>query len=126
MEAMINEGRSSHCYDSCWEYVKVSLIFVFGNPFMFTIKYFQFFCKNKIIENDCVNTFFKYMNLFVNILTSCSIFYIYWFALCFLIFFPSIFPCYFSIIYENWSMLIDSFDIDEVPIAELTVRGRGY
>ena len=122
---MINEGKN-HYDGNCSDYINISLIFVFGNPFMFTHKYYKFFRDNKIIENECVSIFFTYINLFVNLLTACSIFYLYWCLLCFIIFLPSIIPCYFFIIYENWDMLVKSFDIDEIPIAEFTVRGRGY
>ena len=102
------------------------MIFLFGNPPMFTKRYFKFFQKNKIIDNNCVHSFFKYTNLFVNIITACGIFYITWFEIFFLIFIPSLIPYYFYIIIYNWEYIIDNLDIDQVVIFELTVRGRGY
>ena len=88
---------------------------------MFTYRYYKFFCYNKIIDNDCVHRLFKYANLFVNILTACSTLYLTWLALFLTIFIPSVFPCYFYFIYYNWDFLID-----ETPLIELTLRGRGY
>ena len=110
----------------CSLLLKIALIFIFGNPAMFTHRYFKFFNKNKIIDNDCVHSLFKYSNLFVNVITSCGIFYITWFELFFLIFIPSFIPFYFYIIIYNWEYIIDHLDIDQIVIFELTVRGRGY
>ena len=93
---------------------------------MFTYRYYKFFEKNKIINNDCVHGFYKYMNLFVNILTCCSTLYLTYLEFFLLLFLPSIFPCYFYFIYFNWDFAIDELGVDETPILELTVRGRGY
>ena len=110
----------------CSELLKITLIFIFGNPIMFTGKYFKFFHTNKVIDNDCVNSFFKYCNLFVNIITTCGIFYFAWLALFLLIFIPSIIPFYYYIIIYNWEFVIKHLDVDQTPILELTVNGRGY
>ena len=123
---MINEGKSDGRKPPCSKLLKVSLIFIFGNPFMFTYRYYKFFCYNKIIDNDCVHGLFKYANLFVNILTACLTLYLAWLALFLTIFIPSVFPCYFYFIYYNWDFLIDELGIDETPLIELTLRGRGY
>ena len=46
---------------------KAALVFVFGNHVLYSIKYFQFFKKNKIIEDDCTHGLFMYVNLIANI-----------------------------------------------------------
>ena len=107
------------------EYILASLVFVFGNHVLYTIKYFKFFNENKVIDNDCVHSFFKYMNLFTNILY-CIVFNMIYFEFFFLLFFPAIFiKCYFKFITYNWLVVLE-FGVDESPITELTVRGRGY
>ena len=111
---------------TCSDRFKYSLIFLFCNPFMFTKRYFNFFAENRIIDNQCVSCFFKYCNLFVNIFTTCSIFCITWFEIFFLLFLPSFIPFYFTIIIYNWEFVVNSIDIDETPILEWTVKGRGY
>ena len=126
VELMIGEGKTGGRKPPCNKLLKVSLIFIFGNPFMFTYRYFKFFEKNKIINNDCVHGFFKYMNLFANILTCCSTLYLTYLEFFLLIFLPSIFPCYFYFIYFNWDFAIDELEVDETPLLEITVRGRGY
>ena len=126
VELMIGEGKNRGEKHECSELLKISLIFIFGNPFMFTTRYYKFFKENKIIDNDCVHSFFKFCNLFVNILTACSIFYLPWVALFLLLFLPSIVPCYFFFIFYNWKYLIENLEVDETPLLELTVRGRGY
>ena len=110
----------------CCDLILYPLIFLFANPIMFTGRYYTFFSKNRIIDNNCVSCFFKYCNLFANILTACTIFYITWFELFFLLFLPSFIPFYFTIIVYNWEYVVNSIEIDETPILELTVRGRGY
>ena len=110
----------------CGDLLLYSFIFLFANPIMFTGRYFSFFSKNRIIDNGCVSSFFKYCNLFANIFTTCTIFYITWFEIFFLIFLPSFIPFYFTIIIYNWEYVVESIDIDETPILEFTVRGRGY
>ena len=122
---MINEGKA-HDNPPCSKLIRIPLIFIFGNPFMFTYRYYKFFNGNKIIDNDCVHNLFKFANLFVNIITACCIFYFAWLALFILLFIPSVVPCYFYFIYYNWDYLIDNLDLDETPLLELTVRGRGY
>ena len=108
-----------------WELIMVSLIFVFGNHVLYTIKYFKFFNENNLSDNGCVHSFFKYMNLFTNILYCifCNMIYFEFF---FLLFFPAIFiRCYFRFIAYNWLVVLE-FGVDESPITELTVRGKGY
>ena len=109
------------------ELTKAALTFIFGNHVLYTIKYYKFFNGNKIIENDCVHWFFKYMNLFSNIFY-CIVYSIMFFEFCFFLFFPGIFiPCYFRFITYNWLVVLDpEFTVDQSPITELTVRGRGY
>lgn len=105
--------------------ILISLLFLFGTPTMFTVKYFRFFCKNNIIENDCVHLFFRILNLFSNIIYS-IIFTISYFWIFFIFFLPSLFcPVYFKIIINNWFEVYD-FEVDEIPITELTVCGKGF
>ena len=122
---MINEGKFNG-NPPCSKLVKIPLIFIFGNPFMFTYRYFKFFKSNKIIEGDCAHNLFKYMNLLVNILTACFVFYLTYIEFFLLLFIPSVIPCYFYFIFYNWDFLIEELEIDETPLLELTVRGRGY
>ena len=104
---------------------KASLVFIFGNHVLYTIKYFKFFQKNKIIDNDCAHKFFMYLNLLVNIIY-CFVFYIPFFEFFFTLFFPAFFSkCYYKFIAFNWVIVLE-FEVDESPITELTVRGRGY
>ena len=105
--------------------IKASFIFIFGNHVLYTMKYFNFFKKNKIIENDFVHGFFMYMNLLSNILY-CIVFNIFFFEFFFLLFFPAFFiRCYYKFIVFNWLVVLE-FEVDESPITELTVRGKGY
>ena len=107
------------------EYLQASLVFIFGNHFMYTLKYYHFFRKSKIVDNECVACFFTYMNLFTNFIYS-IVFNIAFIEFFFFLFFPGIFiPFYFKFITLNWLYVID-FEVDESPITELTVRGRGY
>ena len=104
---------------------KAALVFVFGNHVLYSIKYFQFFKKNKIIEDDCTHGLFMYANLIANIFY-CIVYSIAFFEFFFLLFFPAIFiKCYFKFIVYNWIIVLE-FEVDESPITELTVRGRGY
>ena len=108
-----------------WALIKACIIFIFGNHVLYTMKYFDFFKKNKIIDNDCVHGFFKYMNLLTNIIY-CFVFYIPFFEFFFLLFFPAFFSkCYYKFIAFNWVIVLE-FEVDESPITELTVRGKGY
>ena len=107
------------------ELIKACLIFIFGNHVLYTIKYYNFFKKNKIIENDCVHGFFKYLNLLSNILY-CIVFNMTFFEFFFLLFSPAFFiKCYYRFIVFNWLVVLE-FEVDESPITELTVRGKGY
>ena len=123
---MIDFGCRINCDMECSKILRNSLIFVFGNPFMYTYKYYKFYNTNKIIDNDCVHGFYQIMNLFVNILTICSTLYITYLEFFLLLFIPSIVPCYLFFIVENWDIAIDDMDVGETPILECTVRGRGY
>lgn len=106
-------------------YVLTSLLFLFGTPIMFTIKYFQYFGKHNIIDNDCVHLFFRILNLFTNIIYS-ILFFFWYFAIFFIVFLPGLFWFkYFKIIMNNW-MEVYQFEVDEIPITELTVCGRGF
>ena len=105
--------------------IKACLTFIFGNHILYSYKYFKFFKKNQIIDNICVHKFFMYINLFVNIIY-CIIFNIAFFEFFFLLFLPAFFiKCYFRFIAFNWLIVLE-LDVDESPITELTVRGRGY
>ena len=107
------------------EYFYTTLLFLFGTPSMFTVKYFQFFKENAIIDNFCVHLLFTILNLIANICYS-IIYTILYFEIFFIIFFPSIFWYkYFKIIIDNW-MMVYEYGVDECPITELTVCGRGY
>ena len=126
MQQMIDFGCEIDCNMSCFDIFKISMIFIFGNPIMYTYKYYKFFNDNKIIENDCVHGFYKFMNLLVNILTVCSTLYITYLEFFLLLFVPSIIPCYLFFIVENWEIAIEGMDVGETPLLELTVRGKGY
>ena len=106
-------------------YVLTSLLFIFGIPIMFTVKYFNYFGKNNIIDNGCVHNFFRILNLFCNIIYS-ILFYFFYCSIFFVIFLPSLFWCkYYKIIMNNW-MEVYKFEVDEIPITDLTVNGRGF
>ena len=106
-------------------YVLTSLLFIFGTPIMLTVKYFKFFGKNNIIDNNCVHNFFRTLNLFCNIIYSILFYFIYC-SIFFIAFLPSLFWFkYFKIIMNNW-MEVYKFEVDEIPITELTVNGRGF
>ena len=65
------------------------------------------------------------MNFLSNIFY-CIAFSIAFFEFFFFLFFPAIFiPCYFRFITYNWLVVLE-FGVDESPITELTVRGKGY
>ena len=56
----------------------------------------------------------------------CIISTIPFFEFFFLLFFPAIFSsCYYKFIVVNWLIVLD-FGVDESPITELTIRGKGY
>ena len=106
-----------------YEYFLMILLFLFGTPIMFTIKYFKFFLDNPITDNYCVHKFFTFLNLMSNILY-CIIYNLFYFGISFIIFFPSFiyFPTI-KLIANSWSFIYDS-DVNDVPITELTVRER--
>lgn len=107
------------------DYVKSILVFIFANHFLYAHKYFKFFQENPIIDSPYVSKFFTYVNLFHNLLY-CLVYNLMYFQIFFVLFFPAIFlKCYLLFIIENWKYTI-YLDVDETPIFELTVRGRGY
>ena len=124
VKLMIDYGKSQE-----WEepsvYVTTALIFVFGTPILYTIKYFQYFVEYPITENKCVHWFFTILNLIVNMIY--SVLFIHFYIAVFLtIFLPSIiFKCYFKFLMDNWIIVLE-FEVDILPITELTVNGRGY
>jgi len=123
IDIMISWGKDADA--TPMEYLKASLIFIFGNHFMYSLKYYNFFKENKIVDNESVASFFTYMNLFTNFIY-CIVFNIAFIEFFFFLFFPSIFiPCYFKFITFNWLVVLE-FGVDESPITELTVRGKGY
>ena len=106
-------------------YVYTTLLFLFGTPLMFSIKYFKFFLKNKATEGAWAHWLFTFMNLIANICYS-IIYHMIFFEISFIIFLPGIFCWpYFKTIMNNW-MVVYEYDVDECPITELTVCGRGY
>ena len=123
IEIMIDWGKDANA--TPLEYLSAALVFIFANHFMYTFKYYKFFKKNNIIDNAFVSCFFTYINLFTNIIY-CLVFNIAFFEFFFLLFFPGFFiPCYFKFITYNW-LVVFEFGVDESPITELTVRGKGY
>ena len=104
---------------------KACFVFIFGNHVLYTKKYFDFFKKNRIIDNDGVHKFFMYLNLLANILY-CYVYNIAYFEFFFLLYSPAFFfKCYYRFIAFNWIIVLE-FEVDQSPITELTVRGRGY
>ena len=123
IDIMVDWGKDRH--SSCKEYFIAIIVFLFGNHILYSFKYFDFFKKNKITDNICVHWFFTITDLIANI-CYCIAFNITYFEFFFFIFFPGIFiPCYRDFIAENWLIVLE-FGVDESPITELTVRGKGY
>ena len=123
IEIMVDWGKNNNATTK--EYIITSLVFIFGNHVLYTIKYYKFFKENKIIDNDWVHSFFTYMNLIANIFY-CIVFSIFNFEFFFILFFPGIFiKCYLKFLVLNWKIVLE-FGVDESPITELTVRGKGY
>ncbi len=82
--------------------------------------------SKKIIENDCVHNFFRISNLFANIIYI-ILFNFTYLAIFLVVFLPSIFWFkYFKIIMNNWMEVIYELEVDEIPITELTVCGKGF
>ena len=107
-------------------YILTAIIFLFGTPTLFSYKYFKFFQKNNIIENDCVHNFFRISNLFANIIYI-ILFNFTYLSIFLIVFLPSIFWFkYFKIIMNNWMEVIYELEVDEIPITELTVCGKGF
>ena len=108
------------------EYIYTSLLFLFGTPTLFAIKYFNFFRKNYVIDNCCTHWFFAILNLFANICYS-IIYSIWYMEVCFIILSPTIvYYKFFKIIMDNWMYVAYVYDVGECPITELTVSGIGY
>ena len=110
---MYDWGKDEDNATAC-EYLYSALIFIFGNHVLYTIKYYRFFKKNKLIDNQCVHTFFTYMNLFTNIFY-CITFTISFIELFLFLFIPAFIPCYFKIITNNWLVVLE-MEVDESPI----------
>lgn len=107
------------------EYVKTTLIFIFGNHVLYSYKYFKYFYEHHVTPGSCAHWTFTILNLFSNIIY-CFLYNFFFFEVFFTIFLPSIiFKCYFKTLMDNWIIVIEE-DIDELPITELTVSGRGY
>ena len=125
IETMKDWGSGPADDMTCCLLFGTSLVFIFGNHVLYTIKYFKFFQKNKIIDSECTHNFFKYLNLFANI-CYCIINTVLFIEFFSLLFFPAIFIiCYFRFLIYNWVIVLE-FEVDESPITELTVRGKGY
>ena len=105
---------------SCREYLFYDFIFLFGNPVMFSLKYFHYFKENKVCKSLCVHWFFTYLNLFTNIIYCC----LYTFlsiAISLVIFFPAFFYYpYAKFIGGNWYYVYD-FEADVCPFICFTV-----
>jgi len=73
----------------CHEYLLYIIIFLFGLPLMFTIKYFRFFKNNRVIDSCCPHWFFTALNLMTNIIY-CILFSLFYFEISFILFAPTI------------------------------------
>ena len=107
----------------CYQYFLIILLFLFGTPVMFTIKYFKFFLENPISDNCCVHWFFTILNLMSNIIYS-IVYNLFFCGISFILFSPSLiyFPTI-KLIGNNW-MYVYQYDVSECPITEITVRKR--
>ena len=47
---------------NCFQIFRLSLLFLFGTPIFFTVKYLHFFRHNKITNNRRIHSFFTYIN----------------------------------------------------------------
>ena len=108
-----------------WKIILLNLLFLFGTPIMFTIKYLIFFCNNKVIDNLCVHWFFTVLNFITNIIY-CIIFFFIYIGICFVFILPGIiFYPWLGFIAGNWYYVF-GYTIDECPIVQLTVRTRSF
>ena len=109
-------------YDCC-EYFLMIVIFLFGLPIMFTIKYFRFFLENRVIDSFCPHWFFTSLNLMTNIIY-CFLFSLYYFEISFIIFSPTI--LYFGNIkfIGNNMNYVYYHSVSEMPIVKYSVRER--
>ena len=110
--------------DLSWrDYLFYDFIFLFGNPVMFSLKYFHFFKKNKVCESLNVHWFFTYLNLFTNIIY-CFLYTFLSIALSLVIFFPAfIYYPYAKFVGGNWYYAYD-FEADICPFICFTVEQR--
>lgn len=123
---LIFEEGLSEDWNEPSEYILTTLLFLFGTPVLFTIKYFNFFTKNYVIDNCCVHWFFAILNLTSNIFYSIA-FTICYSEICFIILSPTIiYYKFFKIIIDSWMYAAYEYDVGQCPITELTVSGRGY
>ncbi len=120
---LIFDECSSHWRLEWYEYLFMTLLFLFGTPIMFTIKYFNFFLNNRITDNCCVHWFFTFLNLMCNIIY-CIIYNFLFCGISFILFSPSLiyFPTI-KLIGNNWKYVY-RYDVSECPITQLTVRKR--
>lgn len=125
VELIFEEGLEEH-WKSPSKYIYTTLLFLFGTPALLTIKYFNFFTKNYVIDNCCVHWFFAILNLLANIFYSIT-FTICYTEICFVVLSPTIiYYKFFKIIIDSWMYVAYEYDAGEVPILELTVSGKGY
>ena len=120
MGYIFGECTNSWEHDCC-EYFLMILIFLFGLPIMFTIKYFRFFLNNRVIDSFCPHWFFTSLNLLTNIIY-CFLYSLYYFEISFILFSPTI--LYFGNIkfIGNNMHYVYNYSVSEMPIVKYTVR----
>ena len=125
LELIFDYGGSTDWHEPSL-YIYMTLLFLFGTPTLFTIKYFNFFKKNYVTDTGCVHWIFTVLNLIANICYS-IVYTILYTQISFIIFSPTIiYYKFIKIIVENWVYVVKHYDVGECPITELTVKGRGY
>ena len=123
---LIFDYGSSDDWDEPSVYFYTILLFLFGTPTLFTIKYFNFFRKNYVIDSCCAHWFFAILNLIANICYSIA-FTLWYTEVSFIILSPTIiYYKFFKIIVDNWVYVAYKYDVGTCPVTELTVSGRGY
>ena len=117
-------GECSNTWNhDCYDYFLMILIFLFGLPIMFTIKYFRFFTEYRVIDSCCPHWFFTVLNLMANIIY-CFLYSLFYFEISFILFAPTI--IYFGNIkfIGNNMYYVYKYSISEMPLIEYTVRAR--
>ena len=119
---IFDECSNSWNHD-CYDYFLMILIFLFGLPIMFTIKYFRFFTEYRVIDSCCPHSFFTVLNLMANIIY-CFLYSLFYFEISFILFAPTI--IYFGNIkfIGNNMHYVYNYSISEMPLIEYTVRAR--